>query len=75
LTGFLVDDIDQAVAAVHAAQSLDRRRIRTRFSARFSARRMAADYLALYTDLAAGTVSPPMRSESVDRQLPVLSPG
>jgi glycosyltransferase involved in cell wall biosynthesis len=75
LTGFLVETVDEAVEAVRAAQSLDRRRIRRRFRSRFSARRMAEDYLALYTDLAAGTVSPPMRSEAVDRQLPVLSPG
>ena len=75
LTGFLVDDIDQAVAAVQAAQSLDRRRIRARFTTRFSARRMAEDYVALYTGLAAGAVLPPMHSDSVDRQLPVLAPG
>jgi glycosyltransferase involved in cell wall biosynthesis len=73
LTGFLVDNIDQAVTAIQAAQSLDRRRIRARFMARFSARRMAEDYVALYTDLAAGTVLPSMRSESVDRQLPVFT--
>jgi glycosyltransferase involved in cell wall biosynthesis len=53
LTGFIVRDIDQAVAALGRIDSLDRHAIRARFEQRFSARRMARDYLALYGELAA----------------------
>ncbi len=48
VTGFIVDDLDQAVASVAAAESLDRTRIRMTFERRFSVRRMAQDYLTLY---------------------------
>jgi glycosyltransferase involved in cell wall biosynthesis len=48
LTGFIVDDIAGAVAAVPLAKQLDRRAIRRRFEERFTADRMARDYLALY---------------------------
>jgi glycosyltransferase involved in cell wall biosynthesis len=48
LTGFIVDDIAGAVAAVPLAKELDRRAIRRRFEERFTADRMARDYLALY---------------------------
>lgn len=51
LTGFIVDDIEQAVAAVSNVRGLDRLRIRSHFEERFSAQRMAADYLALYAAL------------------------
>jgi len=47
-TGFIVDDIDSATAAVPLALRLDRRTIRARFEGRFTAGRMARDYLALY---------------------------
>jgi glycosyltransferase involved in cell wall biosynthesis len=48
LTGFIVDDIAGAVAAVPLTTQLDRRAIRRRFEERFTADRMARDYLALY---------------------------
>jgi glycosyltransferase involved in cell wall biosynthesis len=51
VTGFIVDSVEQAVAAVEEAQYLDRARVRQRFEERFSARRMANDYLALYESL------------------------
>jgi glycosyltransferase involved in cell wall biosynthesis len=47
LTGFIVDDIESAAAAVPLALRLDRKAIRRRFEERFSAGRMARDYLAL----------------------------
>lgn len=47
-TGFLVDSIDAAVAAVARVPSLRREQCRLRFEERFSARRMARDYLAVY---------------------------
>ena len=48
VTGFIVDDIDQAVAALAKVKDLDRRRCREVFEERFSAPRMARDYLRLY---------------------------
>jgi glycosyltransferase involved in cell wall biosynthesis len=48
VTGFIVDDIEGAVAAVPLALRLDRRAIRERFEERFTTERMAGDYLALY---------------------------
>jgi glycosyltransferase involved in cell wall biosynthesis len=51
VTGFIVDDIDSAVAAVPLALRLDRGLIRECFEERFTAERMARDYLALYERL------------------------
>ena len=51
LTGFIVDSVDSALAAVNDVARLDRLRVRTRFEERFSAKRMAQDYLALYRAL------------------------
>ena len=48
VTGFIVDDIESAVAAVPLAKALDRRVIRQRFERRFSDERMTRDYLAIY---------------------------
>jgi glycosyltransferase involved in cell wall biosynthesis len=51
LTGLIVDNVEEAVQAVHRVGRLDRRAIRCRFEARFTAERMARDYLALYQRL------------------------
>jgi len=50
-TGFIVDDLDDAVAAVHRVGELDRRRCREVFEERFTATRMARDYFELYSTL------------------------
>ena len=47
-TGCLVENIDEAVAAIPMAQRLDRRSIRRHFEKRFLVERMAHDYLELY---------------------------
>jgi glycosyltransferase involved in cell wall biosynthesis len=52
VTGFIVDDIDQAVAAVGKLHTIDRARVRATFDRRFTARRMAEDYVDLYEELA-----------------------
>jgi glycosyltransferase involved in cell wall biosynthesis len=52
VTGFIVNDIDGAVAAVDRIGSLDRARVRATFDRRFTARRMAEDYLDVYAELA-----------------------
>jgi len=48
VTGFIVDDVDQAVAAVGRLGSLRRTAVRRSFEARFSAEAMARRYLDLY---------------------------
>jgi glycosyltransferase involved in cell wall biosynthesis len=53
LTGFLVRDEAEAVAAVGRLGELDRRAIRKRFEERFSATAMAMRYIELYGRLAA----------------------
>ena len=52
MTGFMVDDEAEAVAAISRLGRLSRDTIRRRFEERFTARRMAEDYLALYRRLA-----------------------
>ena len=51
VTGFVVDSIEGAVAAVHDLGRLDRALVRRRVEERFSAARMARDYLAVYRSL------------------------
>jgi glycosyltransferase involved in cell wall biosynthesis len=51
LTGFLVDDVDGAVAAVPRALTLNRTRVGAVARRRFSAARMVDDYLAIYDRL------------------------
>jgi len=53
LTGFVVENVDQAVAAVGKLDRLFRPSIRSRFQERFSAGAMARDYLKIYQELAA----------------------
>ena len=50
-SGFLVDSIEGAVAAVHAVSTLSRAGVRRAFEERFTAGRMAEDYMNLYRDL------------------------
>ena len=52
-TGFLVDTMEQAVAAAGRAHLLDREAIRARFDLRFSATAMARRYVDVYADLLA----------------------
>jgi len=53
VTGFIVDTVADAVAAVRRTGDLDRRRCRTEFEHRFTAERMARDYVAVYERLTA----------------------
>jgi glycosyltransferase involved in cell wall biosynthesis len=51
VTGFVVDNVDEAVAAIPLAKALDRIVIRRRFEVRFSVERMARDYVSLYGEV------------------------
>jgi glycosyltransferase involved in cell wall biosynthesis len=54
VTGRLVHDVDQAVAAVESIHLLDRAGCRAQACERFSAARMVTGYLAVYEQLLAG---------------------
>lgn len=59
VTGFLVDDEQEAAAAaVAAVDALDRAVIRATAVARFSVDTMVERYLAVYRDIVSGTVTP-----------------
>ena len=58
VTGFIVNDIDDAVAAVGKVHTLDRARVRATFDRRFTARRMAEDYVDVYEELAQNARQP-----------------
>jgi glycosyltransferase involved in cell wall biosynthesis len=51
VSGFIVDDIESAVAAVKNIPAIDRKACRKYFERCFSAQRMAADYLTIYKKL------------------------
>jgi glycosyltransferase involved in cell wall biosynthesis len=53
VTGFIVDDVDDAIRAVGQLDELDRHRVRATFELRFSAEAMAHSYLRLYERLLA----------------------
>ena len=53
VTGFVVNNIDEAVAALGKLHTLDRARVRATFDRRFVSRRMAEDYVNLYEELIA----------------------
>ena len=51
ITGFVVRNVDEAVAAVKRLPELDRRKVRAVFEHRFTVERMVRDYLAIYRGL------------------------
>jgi glycosyltransferase involved in cell wall biosynthesis len=53
LTGFVVQNDEQAVAAIRRLPELDRAAVRRRFEQRWTARRMANDYVEVYEELIA----------------------
>src|SRR5215471_8242649 len=57
VTGFVADSHDEAVSAIHAIATIDRRGVRAGFERRFTARRMARDYLRIYEALAQPNIS------------------
>jgi glycosyltransferase involved in cell wall biosynthesis len=50
-TGFIVDNENEAVAAVERLDLIDRKRCRKEFEKRFGAHRMTSDYLAIYEEI------------------------
>jgi glycosyltransferase involved in cell wall biosynthesis len=54
VTGFLVDSVDEAIAAVARLSEIDRAACRAAVAARFTVERMADAYIALYRDILGG---------------------
>jgi glycosyltransferase involved in cell wall biosynthesis len=59
LTGYVVGDVAEAVAACARIDALDRAAVRRRFEQRWTSRRMANDYVALYERLIRHAALPP----------------
>ena len=51
VTGFIVDNMEQAIAAAGKVGQLDRQKVRARFEERFTNHRMAQDYVNIYQKL------------------------
>jgi glycosyltransferase involved in cell wall biosynthesis len=68
LTGFIVENVDEAVRAVGRLHELDRASIRRRFEQRFSAERLARDYLAIYRTLGQQSQRLPSRDPLLEGQ-------
>lgn len=58
VSGFIVDDLDEAVDALDHLDDLDRAGVRRQFERRFTAERMARDYLEIYRSLGDHRVVP-----------------
>ena len=56
--GYLVHDLDEAVAAVHASAHLDRLLVRASVERRFDVERMVDEYLEVYRHIAADRPGP-----------------
>jgi glycosyltransferase involved in cell wall biosynthesis len=71
VTGFIVENEEQAVRAVGDLGQLDRRKVRARFEERFSADRMAREYESAYRELisAAAGHSAAERGAKAERRL------
>ena len=61
VTGFVVDDLEEAVDAVRRAGELDRAHIRRRVARRFSVSAMTDAYLRLYQGLVTERSPRPLR--------------
>ena len=85
VTGFLVDDVESAAAAVMRVANLSRAKVRARFDDRFTIERVAEDYLNVYSALpgvrrATRRIAAPQRAQlsalsGVDRRKPISLPG
>jgi glycosyltransferase involved in cell wall biosynthesis len=67
VSGFIVDTVDQAVAAVEQTANLDRAKVRAAFERRFTAERMVRDYLNIYQALAARCTASMRRPRKTSR--------
>lgn len=73
VTGYVVEDIDQAVAALDRLDELDRAEVRAMFERRFSVERMAGDYVDIYRRLGGAGVLPPQPTRHPELSLEVAA--
>jgi glycosyltransferase involved in cell wall biosynthesis len=77
LSGFIVDNIDDAIEAVHKVGTLSRVECRRQFDKRFTAERMAGQYLNAYSRLIAqrslGTEDSAASSQEFERPTALVS--
>jgi glycosyltransferase involved in cell wall biosynthesis len=59
VTGYVVDDRDQAVRTLERVLALDRAAVRRRFEERFLVSRMASDYVTVYERLVGNSATRP----------------
>jgi len=62
ISGFVVETVEEAVAAVGRLGELDRATVRKQFEKRFTARRMADDYVRVYERLIEARRAPQLRA-------------
>jgi glycosyltransferase involved in cell wall biosynthesis len=62
VSGFIVENIEESVAAVARLDELDRHAVRRSFEERFSVERMARDYLGVYERLIGAHPGPAVRA-------------
>jgi glycosyltransferase involved in cell wall biosynthesis len=62
VSGLIVSGVDEAVAALPAALSLDRRAVRRRFEERFTVEKMTREYLRLYGEITRSTSGGELRT-------------
>lgn len=74
-SGFIVDNVEEAVAAVGQLDRLDRRRVRQTFDRRFTAERMVTHYLTIFRQLAGAEPVPiaPARLGVEEADLPIMA--
>lgn len=65
VTGFICEDVQGAVGALHRLDELSRTEIRAQFERRFSARTMAQNYVDSYTSLLQAAKRPVLRQVAV----------
>ena len=69
VSGFVVESVDQAAAAVARVSSLDRANVRAAFEHRFTIERAARDYLEIYHEL----ISSRARRRDFEKQMVIAS--
>lgn len=63
VSGYIVDGVSEAVAALRRIEHLQREHCRSQFEQRFSAVRMTSDYVSAFEFVADSTTCPPLRYE------------
>jgi glycosyltransferase involved in cell wall biosynthesis len=73
VSGFVVDGVEAAAAAVGRVAALDRAVVRAAFERRFTARRMAEDYLSVYERLSVSVGEPALPRRTGLEDLPLTT--